>query len=102
MKLVLTFLALGYCDLKSGLSNVYPLISDFFNNEPKDHFFSTLVDPAYEELFGEPKVFPQNGKSMLLLRVRCNILDDVQELLDEISAIYKPLQKDQSVKWPSL
>ena len=64
MKLVLTFLALGYCDLKSGLSNVYPLISDFFNNEPKDHFFASLVDPAYDELFGEPKVFPQNGESL--------------------------------------
>ena len=49
-------------DLKSGLGNVYPLISDFLNNEPNENFYDHLIDPTFDFMYDEPKVFPHTSK----------------------------------------
>jgi len=91
MRILLTFVVIVTADLKSGLGNVYPLISDFLNNEPNANFYDNLVDPNYEMFGGmadddehNSGVFPHTAS--------------VWDLLDEISAIYKPLQKESGAK----
>ena len=84
------FVVVVTADLKSGLGNVYPLISNFLNNEPNVNFYDNLVDPTYDMFGGavddelNSVVFPHTAS--------------VQDLLDEISAIYKPLQKEGGAK----